>query len=122
MTLTSLMALLLWNFILAHKIVIFFMLAHYGLLYTALITIATDCLDKMRELVQLTFYKSPKILPSCVLTDFIRIVFQVLVKALVSMDPDSTGHYRQRRKWLNEYIKSSKQKGRTEEDQKLQKM
>ncbi|KAI7996983.1 hypothetical protein LOK49_LG10G02105 [Camellia lanceoleosa] len=43
--------------------------------------------DKMRELVQLTFYKPPKILPSCVLTDFIRIVFQVLVKALVSMDP-----------------------------------
>ncbi|CAL5404085.1 unnamed protein product [Camellia sinensis] len=29
--------------------------------------------DKMRELVQLTFYKRPKILPSCVLTDFIRV-------------------------------------------------
>ncbi|KAL7192592.1 hypothetical protein ACSBR2_024416 [Camellia fascicularis] len=29
--------------------------------------------DKMRELVQLTFYKPPKILPSCVLTDFIRV-------------------------------------------------
>ncbi|CAL5373988.1 unnamed protein product [Camellia sinensis] len=30
--------------------------------------------DKMRELVQLTFYKPPKILPSCVLTDFIRVM------------------------------------------------
>ncbi|GMP42564.1 hypothetical protein CsSME_00012265 [Camellia sinensis var. sinensis] len=29
--------------------------------------------DKMRELVELTFYKPPKILPSCVLTDFIRV-------------------------------------------------
>ncbi|KAF5950186.1 hypothetical protein HYC85_012179 [Camellia sinensis] len=31
-----------------------------------------ETLDKMRELVELTFYKPPKILPSCVLTDFIR--------------------------------------------------
>ncbi|CAL5404265.1 unnamed protein product [Camellia sinensis] len=29
--------------------------------------------DKMRELVELTFYKPPKILPSCVLTDFILV-------------------------------------------------
>ncbi|XP_028098599.1 3-epi-6-deoxocathasterone 23-monooxygenase CYP90D1-like [Camellia sinensis] len=97
-------------------------------MYSSIDEVATILLsqtpDKMKELVQLTFYKSPKILPSCVLTDFIRtriivavrggkgtslvvavmvtvfggcgivvaavvvvIVFQVLVKALVSMDP-----------------------------------
>ncbi|THF96290.1 hypothetical protein TEA_018188 [Camellia sinensis var. sinensis] len=35
--------------------------------------------DKMRELVQLTFYKPPKILPSCVLTDFIRVMCDAYV-------------------------------------------
>ncbi|KAF5943394.1 hypothetical protein HYC85_017471 [Camellia sinensis] len=29
--------------------------------------------DKMRELVELTFCMPPKFLPSCVLTDFIRV-------------------------------------------------
>ncbi|CAL5372534.1 unnamed protein product [Camellia sinensis] len=44
--------------------------------------------DKMRELVELTFYKPPKILPSCVLTDFIRktVQHECIPQAILGMD------------------------------------
>ncbi|CAL5413733.1 unnamed protein product [Camellia sinensis] len=43
--------------------------------------------DKMRELVELTFYKPPKILPSCVLTDFIRnLQHECIPQAILGMD------------------------------------